>query len=129
MEIRFIPLTIVFETQKEYRLSILGIQWKGGIMAIGFSLKRNKRPDRYEWELNMFFYKIRKSVVVKTIMHPYQLICNYCGNPIWKHNCYCPNCLDNLSYDEVTRVPEYSEEEEKRSIEWRKKYDKSFIYK
>jgi hypothetical protein len=101
----FTPIKFTI-SKNEYSLFILGITYQKDNAtinsAIGFSLHKWRKEDRKEWKLTLTFYSLIKRFIVKTIMDDFYLICNYCDNPVWKHNHYCKNCKRELERDETT---------------------------
>ena len=103
MEFNIIPLTVRI-SKDDYSFFILGFHWGNRTSGIGFNYSSYKYPDRKEWSLYLSFWTLYRRLKVRTIYDSYDLVCNECGNSVWKHSLYCPECCESVDYEDTTRV-------------------------
>ena len=99
------PLQIRLSQNDGYGFSLLGFGWNHIHRAIGFNIYREKFPDHVKWIIVIYIYKFIRRRTLKKINDSYKLVCNECGNLVWKHNLYCQHCDDEVDYEDVTRIP------------------------
>lgn len=103
MTLKLIPFSIQL-SRSRVSLFILGFQWGHRECGLGFSLHRVEYPDRHDWQLYLSAWRASRTWVVRHVPDHYKLVCNYCGADVWKHNLYCTGCLDDVPYEETTRI-------------------------
>jgi hypothetical protein len=99
------PLSIRISSNDGYGLSILGYAFNRIHRAIGFNIYSEKHQDCKKWMIVFYIYKFIRRKTLRTINDSYKLVCNECGNLVWKHNLYCQYCDEEVSYSDVTRIP------------------------
>jgi len=98
------PLSIYLSRVTGYGLKILGYGYNDTHRGIGFKIYSDRTPTGKEWLIVVFLYAFIRRYPLKSVPDSYQLVCNHCGNTIWKSNKFCPTCQEYMEDDEFTRT-------------------------
>lgn len=106
MKINLVLSLLSFRLSKSegYGLTLLNFGINTQRNAIGFNFYSKKNPNAINYMLVVYFYGFVKQFVIKTKKCEH-FVCAYCGNPVWIHNFYCPECHDERMESEVIWVP------------------------
>lgn len=72
--------------------------------SLGFSIHKDRKPDRSVWILSLSFWWLYKHIEISSIYDRHYLKCNYCGGLVWKNNMFCPTCGCEMDAKEVTFI-------------------------